>query len=202
MGFAALPATNVPYAGWQHYLMSTMASSRLASLTKTSQRNVFKISIVVSLITPIIAMLAWLSWTYMFGLVRSPQFGGSYRNMDSMGEISLSHISSMPAIGIWWPQMIAGIVIAIGLSYMHARFMWFPFEPIGMIIGIDAWSMLQTLWQLAAIAWILKTLTIRIGGSKAYEEHGILVAGGFLVGYALAVLFVGIIGIYRFFFPF
>jgi hypothetical protein len=49
---------------------------------------------------------------------------------------------------------------------------------------------------------ILKTFTLRIGGSKAYEEHGVLVAGGLLVGYALAVLFVGIIGIFRFFFPF
>jgi len=202
MGLAALPATNVPYAGWQHSLMSTMASSRLASLTKTSQKNVFNISIVVSLITPIMAMLAWLSWTYMFGMSRSPQFAGSYRPMDSMGEISLSHIGTMPAIGLWWPQMIAGILIAIALSYLHARFMWFPFEPIGMMIGIDAWSMLLALWQLAGIAWILKSLTIRIGGSKLYEEHGMLVAGGFLVGYALGVLVLGLVGIYRFFFPF
>jgi hypothetical protein len=29
-----------------------------------------------------------------------------------------------------------------------------------------------------------------------------LVAGGFLVGYALGVLVLGLVGIYRFFFPF
>jgi len=203
MSFAALPATNVPYAGWQHYLMSTMASSRLASLTKTSQRNVFKISIVVSLLTPIAAMFAWLSWTYMFGLTRSPQFSGDYGAYSLLDPvISADTISSMPALGIWWPQAVAGVLTAMVLSYLHARFTWFPLEPIGMLIGIDAWSMELCLWQLAGLAWILKTLTLRIGGSKAYEEHGVLVAGGLLVGYALVVLFVGIIGIFRFFFPF
>jgi hypothetical protein len=49
---------------------------------------------------------------------------------------------------------------------------------------------------------VLKALTLRIGGSKAYEEHGRPLAGGFLVGYALAVLILGLVGIYRFFFPF
>jgi hypothetical protein len=200
MGFAVLPATNVPYAGWQHSLMSTMASSRLASLTKTSQKNVFKISIVVSLITPIIAMLSWLSWTYAFGLTRSPQFHGDYR--DLVREIQPSFISPMPAIGIWWPQMMSGVVTAIALSYLHARFIWFPFEPIGMLVGISSWNMQQGLWQTGGIAWILKSLTLRIGGSKAYEEHGQLVAVGFIVGYALALLVIGLLGIYRFFFPF
>jgi len=203
MGFAALPATNVPYAGWQHSLMSTMASSRLANLTKVSQKNVFKISMVASIITPIIAMFAWLSWTYMFGLTRSPQYNGDYGAYSLLNpETSATSVSSMPALGVWWPQAIAGMLSAMALSYLHARFMWFPFEPIGMLIGIDAWSMELALWQLAGIAWILKSLTLRIGGSKSYEEHGLLVAGGLLVGYALAVLVVGLLGIYRFYFPF
>jgi hypothetical protein len=203
MGLSVLPATNVPYAGWQHYFMTTMASSRLASLTKTSQKNIFKISIAVSLVTPLMAMLAWIGWTYTFGLTRSPQYHGDYGAYSVLNpDTVVSFVSTTPAIGLWWPQAIAGVLTAMALSYLHARLTWFPLEPIGMLIGIDAWSMELALWQLAGIAWILKALTLRIGGSKAYEEHGILVAGGLLVGYALAVLFVGIVGLYRFFFPF
>jgi len=51
-------------------------------------------------------------------------------------------------------------------------------------------------------AWALKLLTLKIGCSKAYEEHGIPVATGFLLGYALAILAGGIISAIRFFIPF
>jgi len=200
MGFAILPASDDPYNGWNNALMTTMASSRLASLTNTSQKNVFRIAIFVLLITPIFASIAWLNMVYIWGLSRSPQFHGSFWN--PVETFSATFVEPMPAVGVWWPQAIAGVITAIVLTYLHARFIWFPFEPIGMLIGLDPWGMLLCLWQVAGVAWILKTLTLRIGGSKAYEEHGILVAGGLLVGYALAVLAVGLVGITRFFFPF
>jgi len=200
MGFAILPASDDPYNGWNNALLTTMASSRLASLTKTDQKNVFKIAIFVLLITPIFASVAWLNMVYIWGLSRSPQFRGSFWN--PVETFSATFVEPMPAVGIWWPQAIAGVITAIVLTYLHARFVWFPFEPIGMLIGLDPWGMLLCLWQVAAVAWILKTLTLRIGGSKAYEEHGLLVAGGLIVGYGLAVLVVGIVGITRFFIPF
>ncbi|MEM2612922.1 MAG: DUF6785 family protein [Nitrososphaerota archaeon] len=203
MQFAILPASNTPYQGWGHYLISTLASSRLASLTKTSQRNVFKTSIVASLITPITAMVAFISWSYVFGFTKAPQYYGIYGHGGLFElETVASFVNPMPAVGIWWPHAIAGIITAMVIYYLHTRFVWFPFEPVGMMIGIDPWSMLLALWQHALIAWILKSLTFKIGGSKAYEEHGVPVAVGFIVGYALAVLFIGIVGIYRFFFPF
>lgn len=200
MNLAFLPATNVPYGGWQHPLLTTMASSRLASLTKTNQKNVFKIAIFVSLLTPICTTLVWLWMLYTWGFGRSPSFTGGLQN--SVTRLTADYVNARPATGVWWPQVLAGVITAVVLSYLHARFIWFPLEPIGMLVGISSWNMLLGLWQSAAIAWVLKVLTLRIGGSKAYEKHGQPVAGGFFVGYALAILVVGIVGIYRFFFPF
>jgi len=37
-------------------------------------------------------------------------------------------------------------------------------------------------------ARILKGLTLRIGGSKAYEEYGVPIMAGFIVGFVLVAL--------------
>jgi hypothetical protein len=87
------------------------------------------------------------------------------------------------------------------MSVLHSRFVWFP-HPLGPII---TWSFGGTLfgWWLAfLVAWILKWLTLRIGGSKAYEEIGLPLAGGTTAGYALVAFIFGIAGVIRFFYPY
>jgi hypothetical protein len=51
-------------------------------------------------------------------------------------------------------------------------------------------------------AWILKLVTLRVGGSKSYERLGVPVATGFLAGYAVAILIGGALSVVRFFIPF
>lgn len=55
---------------------------------------------------------------------------------------------------------------------------------------------------LLPIAWILKMLTLRIGGSKAYEEFGAPLASGYIAGHMLALIPGIILGRVRFFIPF
>jgi len=57
-------------------------------------------------------------------------------------------------------------------------------------------------WSPFLAAWILKTITLKIGGSKLYEEVGVPVAAGFVVGYMIALIFGGAIGVLRFFIPY
>lgn len=107
-----------------------------------------------------------------------------------------------PARTTWWPQMLAGFIVAFALNYLHARYIWFPFDAIGFLLGTDMWSVVPAVWQAALIAWALKTLTLRIGGSKTYEAQGRPIAAGFVIGFALMGFIGGAIGIIRFFFPF
>jgi len=101
------------------------------------------------------------------------------------------------------PQLVAGFIIVTLLSWLHARFIWFPFEPMGFLLGFASYPAIRTgYWFSFFVAWVTKTLTLRIGGSKAYEEVGMPVAGGMLAGTMAVVFFGGILGIYRTFFPF
>jgi len=57
-------------------------------------------------------------------------------------------------------------------------------------------------WLAFLVAWVLKILTLRLGGSRAYEEIGVPFAGGVLGGYAIVNFVFALIGVIRFFAPF
>jgi len=98
--------------------------------------------------------------------------------------------------------VLAGFLIVAVLEFLHARFVWFPFNAIGFIIGTSYISVLWGYWGPFLIAWVLKVITLRVGGSKLYENLGVPIAGGFITGYMIAIIFGGTIGVLRFFFPF
>jgi hypothetical protein len=88
------------------------------------------------------------------------------------------------------------------LTYLHAKFVWFPFEPIGFLLAMDGHALIEGLWTMVTAAWVMKSLTLRIGGSKLYEKVGIPVATGFVIGFMSITVFGGILLITRFFVPF
>lgn len=200
MGFVVMPASNVAYEGWGHPLLAMMASYRLASLTGTSPRKVLKVTAFSAVLAPLLATLSLLIGAYTFGLTRLQGAGlGTWGPTD---RFTPEFTENWPARTTWWPQMLAGFIVAFALNYLHARYIWFPFDAIGFLLGTDMWSVVPAVWQAALIAWALKTLTLRIGGSKTYEAQGRPIAAGFVIGFALMGFIGGAIGIIRFFFPF
>ena len=102
----------------------------------------------------------------------------------------------------WVAYWLSGVFIIWALSWLHARFVAFPLDPYGFLLSYANRSISEGIWDMVAVAWILKLLTLHIGGSKAYEEYGVPVATGFLLGYALSILAGGLISAIRFFIPF
>ena len=52
------------------------------------------------------------------------------------------------------------------------------------------------------VAYVLKRITLRVGGVPLWEKKGVPIAVGFMVGWNLALFLSGVLGIYRFFFPY
>jgi hypothetical protein len=98
--------------------------------------------------------------------------------------------------------MLAGIIFAGILSFLHARFTWFPLEPIGFLLATDGHALIEGIWTMTLAAWILKTITLRVGGSKLYERTGIPVAIGFIIGLVIITIVGGAILFIRYFYPF
>lgn len=175
---------------------------RMQNLTGAgSNRNLFKVMILVAvIIIPIALVMQTIIWS-AYGWTRTAfvqTWGDAYYFGYSEPYI---HPSNTPP-SQWWPWFAAGIVIVVVLQYLHASYIWFPFEPLGWSLAFGYTTLQRGLASTFIIAWALKWLTLRIGGSKLYEQYGIPTAGGFLTGYMAIGFFAGIAGIYKFFFPF
>lgn len=183
--------------GWGGVLFSSFASYRFAKLAGVRNDNVLKASAVTIVVTPLAVLFVYISLLYAFGNRLGPWFtgGGIYG-------YSTTFYDTYPATEPWILQMVAGILITGAVTLLHARFIWFPLEPIGFIVGFGQFAYEFGYWSTILVAWVLKTATLRIGGSKAYEEIGVPIATGIVAGCMLTILLGGIAGIMRFFIPF
>lgn len=201
-GLVVMPASNVAYEGWGHPLLAMTSSYRLASLTGTNPRNVLKITAFAAVLAPILSQISIIWAFYTFGMGTLP--GHNVGWWGPTDRFTSDWSTSWPArAGItWWPQMVAGFIVAFALNYLHARYIWFPFDAVGFLLGTDMWSVVPAVWTAALIAWVLKTITLRVGGSKVYEGFGRPIAAGFVIGFSIMCFIGGGIGIIRFFHPF
>lgn len=202
--FTVQPGANSPGGGWGFPFLAMTSGFAMAGFTGTKPGNVLKVVLFAAVLTPLLAQISILWGDYTFGSTKLPGYG-------SFGSGPIDRLTSgwydsnpMSTGGpfMWWPQALAGAIAAFVLYYLHSRFIWFPFEPIGFLMGISWTNILYELWQPALMAWVIKTVTLRIGGSKMYDSLGRPIAAGFIIGYALMAVIGATIGVVRFFIPF
>ena len=70
--------------------------------------------------------------------------------------------------GLGWLCKIIGAVVIFCFIFMHNKFLWWQLHPIGFVIGSNRW--VGYLSFSIFIAWFLKTIILRYGGSKIYEK--------------------------------
>lgn len=191
--------SNVPDQGAGAALFAGFHNFKMADLTGVSNRTAFKITLLGAAIAPLMSFLAYLWCGYTFGLSNlgvTPSAGIQWwgANPDAY--------NTFPTPAEWRFHFIAGVIWIGALSILNARFIWFPFEPVGFIIATTYNASLSGIWTMFLAAWIAKELTFRIGGSRAYENVGIPAAVGLITGCIVSRVFFGALSIYRFFFPF
>jgi hypothetical protein len=188
-----------PEMGWGGALFSSFASYRMASLTGASNRHVFNISILTAVILPLVSIIATLWVVHIYGVGRTSQavWVGVYN-----GLLSKAEGGNTPTAPPWIPYALLGILIVGVLSFLHSHFLWWPVDPAGYVLATSIHPLLEGLWLPYLIAWVAKTITLKAGGSKAYESYGVPFASGYLTGTTLSILIGGAIGIYSFFYPF
>ena len=99
-------------------------------------------------------------------------------------------------------RMPRQVLIVVILDFLHARFVWFPFNAVGFVISMSRLNIKMGLWAPFLVAWVLKAITLRVGGSKLYEKVGVSIAAGFVTGYMVALILGGTFGFLRFFIPY
>ncbi|MGC9086116.1 MAG: DUF6785 family protein [Thermoproteota archaeon] len=85
--------------------------------------------------------------------------------------------------------VILGIITTFAMFILRARFAWFPLHPVGIAM-VTTWGIAHG--TLFTVAFIVKYLFLKLGGSRSIEEIGIPLAVGATIGagtaYGLATL--------------
>jgi hypothetical protein len=185
--------------GWNVGTEGPAYAFAMANYAKAASRRMYILATVSFILALPITMIIpiWLSSTY--GLTRLGIARCELATHSCAGEFG--YIGMFPKIPDMLQYIFAGALVTAIISILRARFVWFPFEPIGFIIGTSAAGMYLGIWTAALGAWIIKTIILRIGGSKLYERI-VPVIGGYLAGYVLSSFIATVIGIVRFFIPF
>jgi len=182
--------------------ISGFLTYKMTSLTGVSNKSALKVLVASAVLGSLTVMLGFFYAAYTFGLSKLPGTYAIY-GCDALCErgVSPDRWNIYPASEPWIAQFGIGFIIVGLLSVLHARYVWFLLEPVGFVAGLGAgWE--WGFWSYALIAWVLKTLTLRVGGSKAYEKYGLPIAAGWIAGYALCIILGTIIFKIKFFYPF
>jgi len=187
--------------GWSGAFPALLSSFKMGELTGTSNRKIIKVALIVLLVVPFFSLLSMVTLSHLFGASRFAEYSDMGSNVVMRFAYEGSH-ESWPAKSPYQFEVALGIIMVGLLGYLHSRFIWFPLEPIGWLMSISEHTQLEGVWTSILVAYVAKSITLRVGGSKAYEEYGVPVASGMMIGTAIAILLGGFVGAIRFFFPF
>ena len=86
-----------------------------------------------------------------------------------------------------WGYIISSIIVVWICYMLRMRFPWFFINPSAFV----AMSVLNSWWINTVLAFVLKYITLKIGGARAYEEYGVPLAVGYTIGYGLGLVIIG-----------
>jgi hypothetical protein len=188
--------------GTQSGAYLTLQNFWIGGASRLNLRDVFLLTTITSVVAIAVGLITRVWIVNLLGTGRVPIWG----------ECSITHWCDnsfhrydvlAPPADLQFSAGAAGFLITMALFLLRTRFLWWPLHPIGFVIATATFPLGgMGEWNAFLGAWIAKFLTLRIGGSKAYEEYGIPFVSGGIAGYALANLIAYLIGTVKFFIPF
>lgn len=166
---------------------SVMHSEKIAEkFGKVSLRPMLWVMLLAILIGFLVSSLVVMKMAYTKGginlnnwyFVGGPQ--APYRYVTD----HLNNIAGPNKLG--WLCRTAGAVVMFVLMLLHNRFIWWPLHPLGFTVGM-VW-LVDNLWFSFFLAWFIKTILLRYGGPKTYENSKPFFFGLILGKYSAAVI--------------
>ncbi len=170
-------------------------SVKVASDSGVHPRDIMKVMIVAGLLSAMIGFPFALWWSYTIGSNNFPVH--LWDNWWQWVMPNFGAIEGQPSVEPALPWLFGGIAIMVVLSILNFRFIWWPLDPAGVALAING---AETLFLFPAlVAWVVKKLVFRLGGTKLNDTIALPVSIGFIVGYWVMFMIGTLGGIIKFF---
>ena len=149
-------------------LASSSMGLKIAEEAKRNKRILFWAIMGAIVINIISTIFIELRLAYKYGGINLNSWyfiGGPQAPYKYIAEMIKLHSSPN---GTGWLCRGIGFILMGGFLFMRQQFLWWPFHPIGFVIG-PVWLMDQ-LWFSIFIVWLVKKLILRYGGAQIYEK--------------------------------
>jgi len=195
MSLAGITDENLqfPFNTYQAFFISDVYA--IANRAGVSNRNIFKVMSLSAIVSILISIPVAVALWYYVGYYRLPVG----KEWEWLNQSDVTNVLPAPAEEPWWPWALAGFVFSGLIMYLRFRFVWFPLDVYGIYIGATAYYLCTI--PGCFIGWLLKYITLKIGGTRYFEEYGLPIASGWLIGYSVSILVNGIIAVIRFAIP-
>lgn len=171
---------------------------KVGSDTGVHPRDITKVVLVTGILSALIGYPVALWFGYSFGTNNTPM-----QLFDAWWlwtfDMPWGGIDTLTGTEPLWPHILGGILLMVVLSVLNFRFLWWPLDPAGVALGFGAAG---TGWILPAlVAWIVKTLVLRTGGTKLNDRAAMPIAVGVIVGYWFLMFLGSFVSMLQFFMP-
>ena len=92
-----------------------------------------------------------------------------------------------------WVATGIGAAAMVCFTVARHRFVWWPFNPVGLPVSVVAWT--HQLWFSIFLAWVVKTRVLRYGGPRLYRRLRPMFLGLVLGQYAGAAFWIMVDGL-------
>ncbi len=168
-GLTAMSLTYVWSADLRTFVMASTANSLKIIEGEGGRRRPLFWAIMLSIIITMVSSI-WilLKLAYSYGGLNCNDwfFGGGAIAPYNFFASKILNPSEPNLLG--WYLTAGGAVGMLFLMFMRARFLWWPFHPIGFTIG-PVWIMDQ-IWFTIFLAWLIKTVVVRYGGLRMFQK--------------------------------
>lgn len=213
LGFNTPSATSLliihTYTGWaaQHQpMLPSLTLFKIGAETKTHPKAISLAMILATILGIVIAVPLGI-WTYYHysatylyarlleheGIVY--QLGGWPAGWPYL-EAQPQSYAEFNGIPDYWAWFAGGIILIFVIEFLRTRFTWFFFNPIGVVFGVGG----PAVWLYGGnilAAFVLKWLTLRIGGAEGYRKIGVSAASGLLLGTGFTLVWWSLISLTR-----
>ena len=146
-----------------------MQSLKLSDRATISRRRLTAALAGSAVLAIICSYLSYLRLMYLHGgLTLNTWFTTYYaRNLYGTWTAYLISHGEGPS-PLTFATMATGAATIAGLLLMHRSFLWWPFHPIGYLMGAS-WPMVN-FWFPVFLGWLAKSLVMRYGGARLYRQ--------------------------------